>query len=176
MQGEIGKPLPLRLLRDEREVEVAIRLAPYPIELPKLPGPPQIGSVAPTLELDYLPDSRRPGQGRPQLLFFWATWCGPCKQSLPEMLAFAEDRDIAVVSITDENPDVVGSFIGKYDGRLPQIAATDPHRIQFQKFGVSGTPTFVLVDSDGVVRHYQTGYKVEEGLRVDGWQWNGGAQ
>jgi thiol-disulfide isomerase/thioredoxin len=173
MQGEIGKPLPLRLLRDDREVEVAIRLAPYPIELPALPGPPQIGSAAPPLELDYLPDSRRPEHGQSQLLFFWATWCRPCKQSLPEMLAFARDRDIAVVSITDEDPDVVGSFLRKYDGRFPEFGATDSHREQFQKYGVSGTPTFVLVDSDGVVRHYQTGYKVEEGLRVDGWQWSG---
>ena len=176
MQGEIGKPHRLRLLREGREVEVAIRLAPYPLELPALPGPPQIGSAAPPLDLDYLPDSRRPGQGQSQLLFFWATWCGPCKQSLPEMLDFAEDRDIAVVSITDEDPDVVGSFLRKYEGRFPEIGATDPHRKQFQKYGVSGTPTFVLVDSDGVVRHYQTGYKVEEGLRVDDWQWNGGAQ
>jgi thioredoxin-related protein len=92
------------------------------------------------------------------------------------MLAFAKDRDIAVVSITDEDPDVVGSFVRTYDGHFPEIVATDPHREQFQKYGVSGTPTFVLVDSDGVVRHYQTGYKVNEGLRVDGWQWNGGAQ
>jgi thioredoxin-related protein len=92
------------------------------------------------------------------------------------MLAFAKDRDIAVVSITDEDPDVVGSFLQKYEERFPEIGATDPHRKQFQKYGVSGTPTFVLVDRDGVVRHYQTGYKVEEGLLVDGWHWNGGAQ
>jgi thiol-disulfide isomerase/thioredoxin len=176
MQGEIGKPLRLRLLRDDQEVEVAIRLGPYPLELPSLPGPPQIGSAAPPLDLDYLPGSRRPGQGRSQLLFFWATWCGPCKKSLPEILDFAEDRDIAVVSITDEDPDVVGSFLRKYEGRFPEIGAADPHRKQFQKYGVSGTPTFVLVDSDGVVRHYQTGYKVEEGLRIDDWQWSAGAQ
>jgi hypothetical protein len=47
------------------------------------------------------------------------------------MLAFAKDRDITVVSITDEDPEVVGSFIGKYDGHFPEIVATDPHREQF---------------------------------------------
>jgi thioredoxin-related protein len=92
------------------------------------------------------------------------------------VIAFAKDRDIAVVAITDEDPDLVGSFVQKYDGAFPEIVATDSHREQFQKYGVSGTPTFVLVDGDGVVRHFQTGYKVDEGLRVDGWQWNGGAQ
>ncbi len=176
MQSEIGRRLPIRLLRDGREFEVLVRLAPYPLELPKLPGPPQIGSAAPPLELDYLPDSRRPEPGRSQLIFFWATWCGPCKQSLPEMLAFAGDRNATVVAITDEDSNVVDSFLKKYDGHFPEIIATDPHRAQFQKYGVSGTPTFVLVDGDGAVRHFQTGYKVEEGLRIDGWQWNGGAR
>jgi thiol-disulfide isomerase/thioredoxin len=176
MQSEIGRPLPMRLLRDNREMEVLIRLAPYPIELPMLPGPPQIGSVAPALELNYLSDSHRPGQGQSRLLFFWATWCRPCKRSLPELLAFAEDRDIQVVSITDEDPEVVSSFLREYDGQFPEIVASDRRREQFQKYGVSGTPTFVLVDSGGVVRHYQAGYKVEKGLRVDGWQWNGEAR
>jgi len=176
MQSEAGRPYAMQVLRDDREIEVVISLVPYPIELPKLPGPPQIGSAAPELELDYLSDSPRPVQGQSQLLLFWATWCRPCKQSLPEVIAYAKDRNIAVVAITDEDPDLVGSFVQKYDGAFPEIVATDSHREQFQKYGVSGTPTFVLVDGDGVVRHFQTGYKVNEGLRVDGWQWNGGAQ
>lgn len=171
MQGEIGRPHPMRVMRDGREIEVVIYLAPYPFEIPTLPGPPQIGSAAPTLELDYLPDSRRPEQWRSRLLFFWATWCGPCKEALPEVLAFAEDRDVAVVSITDEEAEEVEAFLRKYDGPFPEILATDPHREEFQKYGVSGTPTFVLVDRDGIVRHYQTGYKIRDGLEVDGWRW-----
>jgi thiol-disulfide isomerase/thioredoxin len=176
MQGEAGKPYAMQVLRDDREIEIVISLAPYPIELPKLPGPPQIGSAAPELELDYLSDSPRPAQEQSRLLLFWATWCRPCKQSLPEVIAYAKDRNVAVVAITDEDPELVDSFVQKYDGAFPEIVATDSRREQFMKYGVSGTPTFVLVDGDGVVRHFQTGYKVDEGLRIDGWQWNGGAQ
>jgi thiol-disulfide isomerase/thioredoxin len=174
MQSEVGKPLPMRLLRDDEEMEVMVRLAPFPIELPTLPGPPRVGSVAPAIELDYLPGSGKPARGQSQLLFFWATWCNPCKKSLPELLAFARDRDIDVVSISDEKPDVVSSFLSEFDGDFPEIVASDRRREQFQKYGVSGTPTFVLVDSAGVVQHYQAGYKVEKGLRIDGWQWHGG--
>jgi len=85
------------------------------------------------------------------------------------------DRNIQLVAVTDEDPDVIAAFLRKYDGHFPEIVATDSQRKHFQKYGVSGTPTFVLVDRDGIVRHYQTGYKVEEGLRVDGWHWDGGA-
>ena len=36
------------------------------------------------------------------------------------------------------------------------------------------THTFNSIVIQVYVRHFQTGYKVDEGLRVDGWQWNGG--
>jgi hypothetical protein len=38
---------------------------------------------------------------------------------------------------------------------------------------VSGTPSFVLVDPDGIVRLHQTGYTPDGGLHVDGWTFNG---
>ena len=175
MQSEIGRPLPLRVLRDGQEIEVTLSLAPFPIELPELPGPPQVGSVAPALELNFLSErSRGPAPGRSQLLFFWATWCTPCKKSLPELFAFARDRNVEVVSITDEESAVVNDFLREFDGDFPAVVALDRRREQFQKYGVSGTPTFVLVDSGGVVRHYQAGYSDGKGLRIDGWQWDGG--
>ncbi len=175
MQSEIGRPLPMRVLREEQEIEVMLRLAPFPIELPKLPGPPQVGSVAPALELNYLSEPHpEPVTGQSQLLFFWATWCAPCKNSLPELLAFARDRNVEVVSITDEDSEVVNAFLHEFDGDFPEVVASDRRREQFQKYGVSGTPTFVLVDGGGVVRHYQAGYNVGTGLRIEGWQWNGG--
>ena len=38
-------------------------------------------------------------------------------------------------------------------------------------YGVSGTPTFVLVDREGTVRSYSTGYTKGKGLGIDGWTW-----
>jgi hypothetical protein len=39
---------------------------------------------------------------------------------------------------------------------------------------VSGTPSSVLLGPAGIVQHYQSGYTVESGLRIDGWGWHGG--
>ena len=52
--------------------------------------------------------------------------------------------------------------------------ASDPLRRSFIDYGVSGTPTIVLVDDKGVVRHRQVGYSPKDGLTVAGWSWSPG--
>lgn len=173
MRAETGRPLPLQILRDGEELRVAVSLARYPLELSALSGPPQIGSVAPALELEYLPGVQPPGPSQSHLLFFWASWCRPCRNALPEVLAFGRDRNLPVIAITDEYPEEIEDFFREHPSPPLQIVATDRRRVHFQKYGVSGTPTFVLVDAQGTVRHYQTGYDVGSGLRVEGWRWQG---
>ncbi len=80
---------------------------------------------------------------------------------------------LPVIAITDEYPEEIEDFFGEHPGLSLQLVATDRRRVHFQKYGVSGTPTFVLVDAAGTVRHYQTGYDVAHGLRIDGWHWTG---
>jgi thiol-disulfide isomerase/thioredoxin len=104
-----------------------------------------------------------------KLLFFWATWCLPCKASLPEVVAFSKERGIEVVAITDEDPEVLQKFFAQTDFPLKASVAVDPLRTAFRSYGVSGTPTFVLVDDEGVVRHYHAGYDATKGLGIDGW-------
>ncbi|MBW2420168.1 MAG: hypothetical protein JRH19_16620, partial [Deltaproteobacteria bacterium] len=87
--------------------------------------------------------------------------------------AFGRDRKLPVIAITDENPEEIEDFFREYPSPQLQIVATDRRRVHIQKYGVSGTPTFVLVDAQGTVRHYQTGYDVDDGLRVEGWRWQG---
>jgi thiol-disulfide isomerase/thioredoxin len=110
---------------------------------------------------------------RPDLLYFWATWCTICKHALPEVLAFAKARGVDVIAITDEDPDLVRHFLADYQEAFPEVVAIDPHRVTFQGYGVSGTPSFVIVDPDGIVRLYQTGYTLDGGLHVDGWTYEG---
>jgi thiol-disulfide isomerase/thioredoxin len=173
MRSEIGVDYELDTLRDGAERRIALRPGPYPLELPKLPGPPKVGSVAPSMDVEIVRGDDRLSKDRPDLLYFWATWCVICKHALPEVLAFAAERGIDVIAVTDEDPDLVRRFLDEQREPFPEIVAIDPHRATFQGYGVSGTPSFVLVDTDGVVRLYQTGYTVDGGLRVDGWTFNG---
>jgi len=178
MLATVDEPAVLTLLRGDETIEKTIVPKPYPMKWPGLPGPPRVSTAAPAwkpLQLaayrGALPSELR-GAGA-HLLFFWATWCGPCKASLPELLAFESERKIPVVAITDETGETLDAFFGGFSHPFPERVLTDEQRRSFLAYGVSGTPTFVLVDGEGVIRAYSVGYTRATGLPIEGWTWSG---
>jgi thiol-disulfide isomerase/thioredoxin len=178
MTSPRNTPMPLRVIRPgaepEEDVEfvASLVLRPLPLEWPELPEPPKLGELAPSLPtgLEQVGGGRLPDlRGRSRLLFFWATWCLPCKKAVPEVRAFAAARGIPVLAITDEESAKVASFLETHTEEFFSLVATDRLRASFLAYGVSGTPTMVLVDKDNVVRQRQVGYKPGERLSLHGW-------
>jgi thiol-disulfide isomerase/thioredoxin len=172
MLSTVGHPQQIDVVRDGRRRQLTLVPGPYPLTWPELPGPPKVGSAAPALKqiTAYRGSLPKLARGTPTLLFFWATWCAPCKAALPEVLAFERERHTPVLAITDEAPEKLDAFF-KIAGEFPENVAVDEYRNAFVAYGVSGTPTFVLIDGDGRVRSYATGYAASKGLAIDGWKW-----
>jgi thiol-disulfide isomerase/thioredoxin len=174
-------PLNLRVIRTGGETEgdekftATLLLRPFPLEMPKLPGPPQVGDLAPQLPAGLQPVARAElpalPAGRPYLLFFWATWCAPCKAAVPEILAYAGKNEVTALAISDEERDKVAAFLKERHAPFLADVAVDPRRGSFLAYGVSGTPTIVLVGGDGLVGFRQVGYNLGRGLAIDGWSW-----
>ncbi len=158
-----GVARPLRVVREGIPMEIVLTPGAHPGAFPALPQPPAVGEPAPALSLvpyrGVLPEIRA-GHGR-HLLFFWATWCAPCKAALPKLLAWSERTGIPIVAITDESADRLDAFFAEADEGYPEIIARDPMRQATLAFGVSGTPTFVLLDDAGRVETFVTGYAAE---------------
>jgi len=176
MLRPVREPAVLDVVHDGAVVQRTIVPGPHPGKFPEMPGPPEPGTVAPKVDLAPLrgevPVSL--ADGRTRLLFFWATWCLPCKKSLPEVTAFARERGVEVLAITDEEPATVEAFLAP--GVVPEFPATvlrDPKRRTHRAYGVSGTPTFVLVDGAGKVASVSTGWNPKKGIGVSGWRWGG---
>ena len=82
-------------------------------------------------------------------------------------LSHCEER--AVLAISDEEEDTITKFLSERAEPFLRPVARDPLRQSFISYGVSGTPTVLLVDADGVIRHRQVGYTADKGLSVQGW-------
>ncbi len=174
MLSRVNEPATLDVRRDGRPLQVTLRPQPMPRKWPSLSSPPKVGAPAPPLTLGSYRGTppTQLADGKPHLLFFWATWCGVCKASLPELDAFATERGVDVVAITDESSTLLDPFFAKLKGPFPGTVATDVDRRAFLNYGVSGMPTFVLVDGAGVVQSYTVGYNPKKGLAIDGWTWS----
>ncbi len=136
------------------------------------------GKPVPVLDIAQGIGSRRPlplsaHRGHPVLLFLWAHWCSDCKNEVAivqKLMANYGPRGLVVVAPTqhygyvaggqDAPPDVETKYIGqvfaKYYAGLGsvEIPLSDAN---FARFGVSTTPTMVLVDGQGIVRLYNPG-------------------
>jgi thiol-disulfide isomerase/thioredoxin len=169
------RPAALDVLRGAERLTLTVVPRPLPLELPPLPPAPTaaVNGPAPAVDLRAYrgPAITSLSDGKKRLLYFWATWCGPCKAALPELAALEREKGITVVAVTDEDAATLDAFFKKHKGPFPKNVAIDELRRSFASYGVSGTPTFVLVDERGIVRSKTTGYVQGQGLGVPGFKW-----
>ncbi len=115
---------------------------------------PEAAAPAPPVSLATL-DGRRFSlaghRGRVVFLDFWASWCEPCKQSLPLVEHYARAHpDIDVIAVdVGETTSVAREYARGH--RLANVAL-DPDEIAAHAYGVNGFPTMIVVDPAGLVR------------------------
>ncbi|MFT5457728.1 MAG: thiol-disulfide isomerase/thioredoxin [Myxococcota bacterium] len=167
-----GEPVQMMGWRGDETRTFALEFVRYPTKLPDLVRP-QEGDPAPPVEASFhrLGSSGplQPLAGQRHLLFWWATWCGPCKLAVPELLAWSAESGVPVVAITDEGDEEWTRFAAKWTDPFPELTVADEGRASWAAYGVSATPTFVLVAPDGTVEWRQRGYSKNLGLSLPGW-------
>jgi thiol-disulfide isomerase/thioredoxin len=105
------------------------------------------------------PDSTgtaRPGQ-KLMLLDFWASWCGPCRESLPDLkqLQASFGDQLQVISISeDENENAWKDFVAQ--NQMSWEQRFDSGGESARRYNAYALPTYILTDANGtVIRRYE---------------------
>jgi len=111
--------------------------------------------------LDGKPVTLSDSHGKVILLNFWATWCGPCRAEIPDLVELQnkyKDRlQILGLVVDDDDADAIKDFVEKFGINYPVAIASDA--IRFQYGGIAALPTSFVLDAEGRI------VQKHEGLR-----------
>lgn len=103
-------------------------------------------------ELVTLSDFR----GKKVMVNFWATWCPPCQEEMPEIERFHnENPDVIILSINIDTTQDIQGFIDEYQTTFPVLLDEDKNVAK--AYGTFKIPETYFINRDGIVKHKQIG-------------------
>ncbi len=123
-----------------------------------------IGSQAPKLQIEHWikgnpVDLAKADEKKIHVIEFWATWCGPCRDSIPHLTELQEkykSKGVTVIGITDEPKATVERFVRRQDKKMDYTVAIEKgdtmSQAYMRAYGQTGIPaTFVVDQNDRIV-------------------------
>lgn len=93
-------------------------------------------------------------KGKVVMLNFWATWCPPCREEIPSLIALGKKMEgkpfqLVAVSIDEGGKPAIESFFHSSGFALP--AYTDPESRAAKTYGITGVPETFIINKSGII-------------------------
>jgi thiol-disulfide isomerase/thioredoxin len=115
-----------------------------------------VGKPAPDFTLDLLGGKKfrlAQNKGKVVILDFWATWCGPCLQAMPQVEAVAKefhDRGVELVAVNlQEEPAQITAMLERH--KLEPTVVLDRDGVVAEKYAANAIPQTVIIDRHGTI-------------------------
>ena len=137
---------------------LAVGLDRNPREVPS----PLIGKPAPEFSVPTLQDPQRSvsladTKGRVWMLNVWASWCVPCREEHPLIVAYAKTQRVAVIGLNYKDTRAAATRWLQSLGNPYEASMFDETGRLGLDFGVYGVPETFIIDKQGIVRFKHVG-------------------
>ncbi|MCK5803663.1 MAG: TlpA family protein disulfide reductase [Lentisphaeria bacterium] len=112
----------------------------------------EVGSQLPKLRVTWVRNKPKDIEGKVLIVEFWATWCPPCRKSIPHLKELQEkygEKGLVIMGLTSEARGTIVKFAKKND--MTYAVGLDKKGRLAKDFGVRGIPSAALVDRSGKV-------------------------
>lgn len=120
-----------------------------------------VGSTAPGMDIaHWVKGNFNKEESEVYVVEFWATWCPPCRKSIPHLTALQEEfgpAGLTIIGVTDEDETVVEPFVNRMGSKMEYTIAIDNRKktsnAWMRAAKQNGIPTAFIVDRSGTIQY-----------------------
>lgn len=157
--GKTGSSLKVEIVREGKKKNLTVKLTDRPDDISSLTGSAIGSKIASFGENFYKNGEKRKAKPKATILDFWATWCGPCRKTLPVLASIYNkysSKGLEVIGISSEDVNTLNQFYASQHSS-PYPLYRDATQDMWRRYGIHAVPTLMLLDENGYIKRVWSG-------------------